>query len=272
MSSYSDPGQYKPHITMGYSKQRIPITRFQSNLKVSPDALEVSVEREGEYTVVHRSALVPSDPPPPTPNDPMPLTPIEEPVAAAKADEPVVIDEPVSLHELPLDQSPLMDELDAYEKFTLNRWGKPLRAFSFNVIDEAQQTQLLASVALCQTKSDVKHLFEGWRTTLKARDDEPDIVTPEQAQEWWGDYDRLMKTLGNDWLIRYMKEVWRRLESRLSRDISVDDVKTLLADFHPQLIEEWTGTAEEPGVIAKLFMAGMGAGQAAAWRLTNHPN
>lgn len=257
MSGYSAPAAYKPHITMGYSPQRISITRYQSNLRVSPDALEVSVETDGKYNVVHRSMLAQSTP------DPEPTT--EIPIAtAAKTDE---ITEEKSLGVItPADA--FMDELSAYEKFTLNRWGQPLRAFTFNVIVDPLRTELSGQVSTCKTKAQVKHLFEDLREHLKAKppDDEPDIVTPEQAQEWWGDYDRLMKTLGNDWLRDYMKEVWRRLESRLSRDITTDDIDSLLQDFHPDLISKWTGTADEPGVIAKLFMAGMGAGQAALVR------
>jgi SPP1 gp7 family putative phage head morphogenesis protein len=283
MSAYSDPSQFKPHITMGYAPHRIPITRFQSNLRVSPDGLEVSVESEGKYTVVHRSDLTPNEPDLPIedaiepekikglPGSTEEIEAIEAPPPAPLGsqfdginqggDEP---DLPESIVAKTYD--PLLEELDAYEKFTLNRWGKPLRAFTFNVIDEERRAQLVESVARCKTKSDVKHLFEGWRVELKAKDDDPDIVTPEQAQEWWADYDRLSKTLGNDWLRDYMREVWRKLESRLSRDISVNDVSELLDTFHPELIEKWTGTVEEPGVIAKLFMAGMGAGQAALTR------
>lgn len=331
-SAYSNPANYKPHITMGYSKQRIPITRYQGNLRVSPSALEISVENEGKHTVVHRSelAVTPANPPE-TIQSPAQLT--EEPMAAAKttwedvllhsktlpiaeykqtmidkasaadtagevieynprvaspipqtyeltstvidipawphaitvrhATEPIESDAPIVIKD---HETLLMDELSDYEKFTLNRWGKPLRAFNFNVIEDPIRADLIAWVGMQKTKSSVKGAFEVFREHLKAKDDEPDIVTPEQAQEWWGDYDRLSKTLGNDWLRDYMKEVWRRLESRLSRDISVSDVQTLLEDFHPDLIEKWTGTADEPGVIAKLFMAGMGAGQAALTR------
>lgn len=297
MSAYSNPSQFKPHVTMGYSPQRIPITRYQGNLKVTPDALEVSVETDGTYNVVYRSALTP-----PIQEQP-PLVVEEQPIAAAKdktekfkglpgstefievieapppapfggvfdginqeGDEPNL---PESFTAKTYD--PLLDELNDYEKFILNRWGKGLRAFNFNVAHQPLIDELTASFLACKTKADVKRMFEELRERMKA-DDDPDIVTPEQAQEWWGDYDRLMKTLGNDWLIRYMKEVWRRLESRLSRDISVDDVSTLLEDFHPKLIEEWTGTAEEPGVIAKLYMAGMGAGQAALTRKRTNMN
>lgn len=104
---------------------------------------------------------------------------------------------------------------------------------------------------------------DGVTIVIIKAEDAAAFVTPEQAQEWWGDYDRLMQKIGRDWLRDYMREVWRKLEPRLNRDISKDDVAELLEDFHPDLITKWTGTADEPGVIAKLFMAGMGAGQAA---------
>jgi SPP1 gp7 family putative phage head morphogenesis protein len=166
---------------------------------------------------------------------------------------------------------PILDELAAYEKFILNRWGKPRRSFEFHSITDDRQLQLVDQVKACMEKAQVKRLFEDLRERLKKSDDE-DVVTPEQAQEWWSDYDRLMKALGNDWLRDYMREVWRRLQSRLSRDITTDDVQALLEDFHPDLIAEWTGTAEEPGVIAKLYMAGMGAGQASLERAKTNMN
>ncbi len=286
MSAYSTPSQFKPHITMGYSPERIPITRYQGNLRVSPDALEVSVETDGKYNVVHRSGIAYTQPNPPMPiQSPTQMsdnTEMDIPIATAAKGETIAtppqdIAGEVELAEstAPIEPEPLpalkdhdtllLEELADYEKFTLNRWGKPLRAFTFNVVAPEMAHDIMQQVAACKTKSDVKALFEGYRVTFKAAPN-PDIVTPEQAQEWWGEYDRLLKTLGNDWLKDYMREVWRKLEGRLSRDITPEDVQVLLEEFHPQLVEQWTGTVDEPGVIAKLFMAGMGAGQAALER------
>lgn len=247
MSAYSNPNQYKPHITMGYAPQRLPITRYQSNLHVAPAAMEVSIERDGQYEVVHRSEV--SAPEPPAP----------EPVIAAKRED-------VPLNTTTDQDTLFLDELTAYRKFILNRWGQPQRAFNFMTITEPLQGELTAQVKACTSKAQVNRLFDGLTEALKKTTDDEDIVTPEQAQEWWGDYDRLMRTLGNDWLRDYMREVWRKLEPRLNKNIEAGDVAALLEDFHPDLIEKWTGTADEPGVIAKLFMAGMGAGQAALER------
>jgi HK97 family phage portal protein/2'-5' RNA ligase len=247
---YSTPTNWKPHVTMGYAKQRIPPVTFQSRLRVSPNEVQVSVERDGQYEIIGRAACGQ-----PSTIQAAPETPEPEPV---KADLP--------------SGDPVLDELAAYEKFVLNRWGKPMRTFEFHVISGERQQQLVDQVKACAEKAQVKRLFEELRTSLKKKADDEDVVTPEQAQEWWSDYDRLMKALGNDWLRNYMREVWRKLQSRLSRDITTNDVQALLEDFHPDLIQEWTGTADEPGVIAKLYMAGMGAGQASLERAKTNMN
>jgi HK97 family phage portal protein len=253
---YSSPGNWKPHVTMGYSAQRIPPVTFQSRLRVAPNEVQVSIQRNGgEYEVIGRAPC----------GQPATIQAAAEPEPAPDGTDAVKADLPSG--------DAFLDELAAYEKFVLNRWGKPTRTFEFHVIDGALRTDLVTSVATCTEKGKVKQLFEGMREALrKASPDDPDIVTLEQAQEWWADYDRLMKTLGHDWLRDYMREVWRRLESQLSRDITTDDIGALLQDFHPDLIQQWTGTAEEPGVIAKLFMAGMGAGQQALVRKRTNLN
>lgn len=251
---YSVPNNWTPHATMGYSKQRVPPVTFQSRLRVTPNEVQVSVGSNGRYEMVSR---VPIGQP-----DTIPASP----PAAASAPESVKSD--LS----PRDA--FLDELDAYEKFVLNRWNKPTRTFEFHILPADMRTELHASVSACTEKAQVKRLFDGLREVLKKTADDADVVTLEHAQTWWGDYDRLMTALGHDWLRDYMKEVWRKLEGRLSREISADDVGTLLQDLHPALIERWTGTAEHPGVIAKLFMAGMGAGQQALVRkrTTMNPN
>lgn len=249
-SQYSTPANWIPHVTVGYAKQRIPPVTFQSRLRVAPSEVRVSIKRDGgQYEVIGRA-------------------PCGQPTtiqAAAPEPETMKADLPSG--------DALLDELAAYEKFVLNRWGKSMRTFEFHVLDEALRSDLVSRVSAFTEKSQVKQMFEAFRESLKkTTDDESDIVTPEQAQEWWGDYDRLMKTLGSDWLRDYMREVWRKLQSRLSRDITTDDVGALLTEFHPDLIQQWTGTAEEPGVIAKLFMAGMGAGQQALVRKRTNMN
>lgn len=255
---YSVPNSWTPHVTMGYSKQRIPLVTVQKGPTVAPAEVQVSVKRGNAYEVIGRASCGQPETIPATP-----------PAAAAAPTK----SEPEALPS----GDAFLDELAAYEKFVLNRWGKSSRPFEFHLIDGDLRTELVRRVTMCTQKGQVKQLFDGLRTHLaerleKTEEADADIVTLEQAQEWWGDYDRLMTTLGNDWLRDYMREAWRRLQSRLSRDISVDDVQTLLETFHPDLIQQWTGTAEEPGVIAKLFMAGMGAGQQALERKRTNMN
>jgi 2'-5' RNA ligase len=52
MSAYSEPSQYKPHITMGYSTQPIKRVPFHSSLKIVPNELRFIVDDE----IVYQSA------------------------------------------------------------------------------------------------------------------------------------------------------------------------------------------------------------------------
>lgn len=53
MSAYSEPTQYKPHITMGYSEQPIKRVPFNSNLKITPTELRFVVDNEIVYQSAH---------------------------------------------------------------------------------------------------------------------------------------------------------------------------------------------------------------------------
>jgi HK97 family phage portal protein len=250
LSSYSDPRAYIPHVTMGYAPQHIRAIAFNSKLSVSPACMVASCEKDGQWQELKR---VPFDAPV------VMTSPIQ---AAPDEDAPQV------------KSGNALEELNAFRKFHLTRWGKPTRAFNFEWIDELLQTKLYYALDNSADKDEFRHKLQHVQDELTnpTRASDEGVVTPEQAQEWWGDYDRLLKELGNDWLRDYMREVWRKLEPRISGSIETGDVKELLTDFHPDLIEKWTGTADSPGVIAKLFMAGMGAGQAALERSRTNMN
>lgn len=292
VSSYSEPRAYIPHVTMGYAQQKIRAVTFNSKLAVSPVCMTVSSEQDGSWQELGRKDFGQRvddsnavDTPLATKETYVASNVVEAPLPAKfgtaydginqNGDEPEL---GVTHFSMPAFEAPhdhthepsALDELDAYEKFCLNRWGKPTRTFQFNVLAPGIVDNLTHEAELCNTKAELKQVVEAYRMVYKAKED--DFVTPEQAQEWWADYDKLLKTLGNDWLRDYMREVWRKLEPRLSHEINTDDVKTLLTDFHPELIDKWTGTADEPGVIAKLYMAGMGAGQAALQRSRTNMN
>jgi HK97 family phage portal protein len=53
---YSQPSNWKPHVTVGYADQRVPAITFQSRLRVAPSEVQVSVKRDGQYEVVGRVA------------------------------------------------------------------------------------------------------------------------------------------------------------------------------------------------------------------------
>lgn len=52
MGTYSKPENYTPHITMGYSANRIPRVTFRSKLRVSPDCMKVTVKTDDGYKTV----------------------------------------------------------------------------------------------------------------------------------------------------------------------------------------------------------------------------
>lgn len=286
INPFNEPGNWQPHITMGYSAQPIPRKKVDTGLRVAPSELIISVDRNGQREEVYRGSIGKEPETIPAPEKPKGLPGSTDTMEVVEPPPPAKFgsafdginqhgDEP-HLPESHMSQAidPFLAELSAFERFTLNRWGQPKRAFNFAVITEPLQSELTGQVSACTTKAHVKKLFEGLRDALKkpADDDDPDVVTPEQAQEWWRDYDRLMQTLGHDWLSDYMREVWRKLEPRLNSNIEAADIEALLTDFHPDLIAKWTGTAEDPGVIAKLWMAGMGAGQASLERKRTNMN
>jgi phage portal protein BeeE/2'-5' RNA ligase len=52
-SGYSRPGQYTPHITMGYMPEKIGRITFHGKISVTPDKVICSVERGGEDEIVY---------------------------------------------------------------------------------------------------------------------------------------------------------------------------------------------------------------------------
>lgn len=67
LSAYSNPNDFKPHITMGYSEQPIKRIIFNSSLKVAPTELRFIVEDQIVYQSAH-------NPPIPGRRSDMPLT------------------------------------------------------------------------------------------------------------------------------------------------------------------------------------------------------
>ena len=53
VSGYSRPGQYTPHITMGYLPEKIGRMTFHGKVSVSPSGVVCSVERGGKYETVY---------------------------------------------------------------------------------------------------------------------------------------------------------------------------------------------------------------------------
>lgn len=164
ISPFNDPAGWKPHITMGYSPRAVPFTSFASGLKVKPNEVHVSLSRDGKRELVYRGQVgrvIEAQ---------QPVRAEDATIASAVWNVPegtaIVAGEAQTVT-----VDPFIAELNQYEKFTINRWGQPLRAFEFRVMTEPLVSELTGQVKICTTKMQVKRLFEGLREALRKTGD-----------------------------------------------------------------------------------------------------
>lgn len=176
---------------------------------------------------------------------------------------------------LPAPQPTPEAELKAWEKKALNNGA--VKAQRFQVYTLPAPVELLIRKRLTPDldKSGIRSLFALANRHLTKKKDltpEPQFATPEDYQAYWQRYDTLLAAVGNIWLTDYMAAVWKQLEPRIT-DASVEiSINSLLAANHPALTESWVGTAETPGVLSQLMLAGMAAGDEALHRSIPNPN
>lgn len=84
------------------------------------------------------------------------------------------------------------------------------------------------------------------------------------ARDYWRAFDELEATLGTDWL-RYMEQVSPAAFASLTENLHAE-YRGGFDQHAPTLLSGWAGTAEAPGPLAKLLMAGTAAGQNALLR------
>jgi len=83
------------------------------------------------------------------------------------------------------------------------------------------------------------------------------------AYDAWADYDRLKDDIGEAWLKDYQSDVLQSVLSALDENgLSIAALDKALAVDPSALITRWTGTEADPGVLSRLLMAGMAAGDA----------
>lgn len=324
-SSYSVPGAYVPHITIGYAEQKVKPVTFSSKLTVQPQTVKATVKQDDGYKTLYERPIVADAAPASTGTkaallfqadvayvDEAPPTSLYRCgncrwYSAMPGTSPchLVVDAPLPItayglcdrHELIPSGSTVnewveneetnssnneriteeaadqaladieaqFDELAAWEKFHHNRRGKTTRAFECHVLPA--DVQLVVTTALQAGAESTA--FAVARDYVRFKADPPEelpedpFVTEEQAQAWWQDYDALMAQIGTEWLNEYMATAWQQLGSSIQPDMTPELVTEALAQQHDSIVELWTGTPEEPGTLAKLIFAGMGAGQRA---------
>lgn len=89
------------------------------------------------------------------------------------------------------------------------------------------------------------------------------VNPPTPVLDAWRHYDKLMDTIGNDWLNVYMAQALEAILPIANGTLSDLEVQAALDGAHPDFTQALLGTDEEPGALVKLLTAGMGAAQEA---------
>lgn len=94
-------------------------------------------------------------------------------------------------------------------------------------------------------------------------------VTQEEFLAYWKDYDALMSEIGNEWLTSYMEKAFNAVDPHLHAANADDELLKALTLLHDDLVNEWVGSEDNPGVLTRILSAGMLAGHQSV--LANRP-
>jgi 2'-5' RNA ligase len=245
-SAYSNPSGYTPHITMGYTVQNLKPIVFSSKLRVQPDALRLS---SGDAVVWEKTCGAVDDEPEPPPGK-----------SATVADLGSVehvhgVDSEHDDTDAHLMES-AQDELRAWERKVKNKGARKGAAFVCAVLPKDVEAFVRDSLQDEPDRDGVKALFAKAAAKLPS-----EFATPEEYDAYWQQYDALQKQIGNEWLMSYMSKVVESLNGKLNAELSDAEIAAALDAQAEGLVGEWVGTEAEPGVLTKLVLAGMAAGQ-----------
>lgn len=163
------------------------------------------------------------------------------------------------------------NELAAWRKKAMN--GGAVKAMKF--ICYALPKDIENAVRVCLSpdmdKAALKAVFDEAESTLKkslkatgipvqVSLEESTTATPEEYQTYWQEYDQLQAEIGDDWLTQYMARALGSIEDRLSPNLTDADIQNALMTFRDELVEEWVGDKHAPGVLTRMVLAGMAAG------------
>jgi phage portal protein BeeE/2'-5' RNA ligase len=152
VSGYSRPGQYTPHITMGYLPEKIARITFHGKVSITPMGVICSVERGGEDEIVY----------------PVEDSVIENVKLDQAQDDTKNVTLNVHTHDVPMgsrDYSPekALIELKAWQTFTAR--GKSSRPFVFDMLKGDPADIIAERLAAGDSPSDIvkalKPRFDG---------------------------------------------------------------------------------------------------------------
>lgn len=85
---------------------------------------------------------------------------------------------------------------------------------------------------------------------------------PAEYEDYWRNFDELDHDLGAAWS-SYMSQALDSVVSELEQTTNPASILGVMNKFHSAISAEWVGTADNPGSLTKLTLAGMAAGNQA---------
>lgn len=198
--------------------------------------------------------------------------------------KPPVIEPPQALAKK---SDEVSDELAAWKKKAMN--GGAIKALSFVCyhLPKAVESEIRGSLRADMDKTALKAVFDHAAMHLKEVSSNPFLVgksttietsvieMPEKtvgnaienkqdAFDYWKDYDALQSEIGQSWLNEYMANALALIDERLHETdaLSVPELQALLTTLHDKIVSDWAGTAENPGALTRIILAGSAAGDA----------
>lgn len=150
----------------------------------------------------------------------------------------------------PPDVGAQLRELDLWRQ-KVKRYGAAVRFYCASVGDELER-YVRVRLGRGDAPPDV---FQKARDYARSRR----FAMPEDAEDYWRDLDQLQGVAGAAWA-DYMAQVWAAVSEGADANLPTR-LESLLSQFEIVLLDQWVGTPAAPGVMLKIALAGLTAGQ-----------